>query len=94
MSDDGDSGGFSIIEGPIHWAYYDVIGEGGTSLRCSIKATRKGLRLEIDDYEDERGTGKFTTTKTETDAMARVIQRIRDFIRTSYPDVTFEVKNT
>jgi hypothetical protein len=92
--DDGARGGFSIIEGPIHWASYGVAGDGGTWLHCSIKATRKGLRLEIDEYEDKRGTGRFTTTKTETDAIAHVIQRIRDFLQSSYPDVTFEVKIT
>jgi hypothetical protein len=90
--DDGARGGFSIIEGPIHWASYGLIGDGGTWLHCSIKATRKGLRLEIDEYEDKRGTGGFTTTKAETDAISRVILRIRDFLRSTYPDATFEVK--
>ena len=92
--DDGASGGFSIIEGPVHWASYGVAGDAGTWLHCSIKATRNGLRLEIDEYEDKRGTGIFTTTKSETDAIAHVIQRIRDFLQSSYPDVTFEVKHT
>lgn len=93
--DDGASGGFSIIEGPIHYASYGLPGNGGTWLHCSIKATRKGLRVEIaeeENVEDRRGTGIFTTTKTETDAIARVIQRIRDFLRSDYPDVAFEVK--
>ena len=83
-----------VIEGPIHWASYGVAGDSGTWLHCSIKATRKGLRLEIDEYEDKRGTGIFTTTKTETDAIALIIQHIRDFLQSRYPDVTFEVKNT
>lgn len=91
--DDGARGGFSIIEGPIHWASYGIAGDSGTWLHCSIKATRKGLRLEVEEYEDKRGTGIFTTTKTETDAIAHVIQSVRDFLRSSYPDVTFEVKN-
>ena len=92
--DDGARGGFSIVEGPVHWASYGVAGDDGTWLHCSIKATRKGVRLEIDEYEDERGSDIFTTTQTETDAIAHVIQRIRDFLLSSYPDVTFQVKST
>jgi len=90
--DDGTSGGFSIIEGPIHYASYGIPGSDGTWLSCSIKATRKRLRITINEYEDRRRSGSFTTTKTETDAIAAVIQRIRDKLSSSYPNLTFKVK--
>jgi hypothetical protein len=91
--DDGSHGGFSIIEGSIHWASYGLCGNAkdGTWLQCSIKATRREIRLVMDDYENARGSGKFTATKEESAAISLVIQSINKLLQTRHPNTSFEV---
>jgi hypothetical protein len=92
-SDDGSEGGFSIVEGPVHYASYQLLRTRETSLHCLIKATWKGLRLEIDEYEGKHRTKIFTTTATGTAAIVELIQRIESLLRSRYPHVQLEVKS-
>jgi hypothetical protein len=85
--EDGARGGFSIIEGSVRWASYG----DGSGLKCFIKATRKGLRLEINNYVNARGPNDFTPTQAQSETIAHVIQHIGDFLRSNYPDVKLDV---
>jgi hypothetical protein len=93
---DGSRGGFSIVEGPINHAGYGFRRQqDGSWLGCEIKGTRNGLRLRFSDYEDvvgHEGSGKFTRTQAEQEAVDTVIGRIRSFLRAEYPALVFEVE--
>jgi hypothetical protein len=90
---DGERGGFSILEGPVHFGFYQLW-ERGTqeNVGVSIRANLQKTEITISESEDGYKTGLFTTTRKEILGTRNVVSAIQRFAAAHVPKLSADVK--